>query len=77
MLKLNGNEKILIVRLTALGDCLHTIPLAYALKKAFPNIFIGWAVSDKCKSVIENNPLIDKVHIITKNDKKQYFQTIK
>jgi len=77
MLKLNGNEKILIVRLTALGDCLHTIPLAYALKKAFPNIFIGWAVSDKCKSVIENNPLVDKIHIIPKNDKKQYWQAIK
>jgi len=77
MLKLNGNEKILIVRLTALGDCIHTIPLACALKKAFPNIFIGWAVSEKCKSVIANNPLIDKVHIIPKKDKKKYFEKIK
>ena len=77
MLKLNGNEKILIVRLTALGDCLHTIPLAYALKKAFPNVVIGWAVSEKCKSVIENNPLIDKVHIIPKKNKKEYFKAIK
>jgi len=76
MLKLNGDEKILIVRLTALGDCVHTIPLVCALKKAYPNIFIGWAVSEKCKDVILNNPVVDKVHIIPKNDSKAYAEAM-
>lgn len=72
MMKLTSNDKILIVRLTALGDCLHTIPLACAIKKAYPDVFIGWAVSEKCKDIILNNPIIDKVHIIPKNDCKAY-----
>ncbi len=76
MLKLNENDKILIVRLSALGDCIHTIPLACAIKKAFPNIFIGWAVSEKCKDLIINNPVIDKVHIIHKNNNKQYAEEL-
>ena len=35
-MNLLGNEKILIVRLTAVGDCVHTIPIACAIKKEFP-----------------------------------------
>lgn len=77
MITLNENDRILIVRLTALGDCIHTIPLACAIKKAFPNIYIGWAVSDKCKDVILNNPVVDKVHIIPKKDSKGYIEAIK
>lgn len=76
MLKINDNDKILIVRLSALGDCVHTIPLVCAIKKAFPNIFIGWAVSENAKDIIINNPIIDKVHIIPKNDHKKYAEVM-
>ena len=77
MLNINDKDKILIVRLTALGDCIHTIPLACAIKKQYPNIFIGWAVSEKCKDIIINNPIIDKVHLIPKNNKKAYNSVIR
>ncbi len=76
MLKISEKDKILIVRLTALGDCIHTIPLACALKKAYPEIFIGWAVSEKCKDLIINNPSVDRVHIIPKNDSKRYAEEL-
>ncbi len=76
MLNLSNNDKILIVRLTALGDCLHTLPIVSAIKKIYPDVFIGWAVSEKCKDVVLNNPLIDKVHLISKNDKCAYWKEI-
>ena len=72
MLKLSENDKILIVRLSALGDCIHTIPLLVAIKKEYPNLFIGWAVGEKSKAVVEHNPLLDRVHIIPKNNSKKY-----
>ena len=49
-------KKILILRLSALGDTIHTLPIAYAIKKTFPNCKIGWVVEDKAKLFIDGNP---------------------
>ncbi|MDD3594079.1 MAG: glycosyltransferase family 9 protein [Candidatus Gastranaerophilales bacterium] len=68
---LKPNDKILIVRLSALGDCIHTLPLAKALKEKFPGVFIGWAVEDRFKYLIENNPVADKVHVMPKSKWKK------
>jgi len=73
---IDEKDKILIVRLTALGDCIHTLPLACALKKAYPDIFIGWAVSEKCKDVVVNNPVVDKVHIVPRNNHAAYAEVM-
>lgn len=62
----SDKTKILIIRLSALGDTIHTIPLAYSLKKNISDIEIGWIVEDKAKQFIKSNPLIDKCFIIPK-----------
>lgn len=51
--------KILLIRLSSLGDVIHTIPLAYALKSAGHEVV--WLVSEKGISVLEGNPCLDKV----------------
>lgn len=71
---MDEKTKILIIRLSALGDTIHTLPLAAALKKAYPNCEIGWVVEDKAKHFIKNNPLIDKCFVIPKKKwKKRRF----
>ena len=79
-------KKVLIVRLSALGDTIHTLPLARALKKQYPNIQLDWVVEDKASKFIINNPLINNVYEIPKrkwNKSKnkianfiEYFQII-
>jgi len=54
--------RILIVRLSALGDTLMSTPVAQALREAFPKAFLGWVVSTRCASVVEGNPFLDCVH---------------
>jgi heptosyltransferase-1 len=54
--------RILIVRLSALGDTLMSTPIAQALREAFPDSHIGWVVESRCADVIEGNPYIDRVH---------------
>ena len=71
-----NNKKILIVRLSAIGDTIHTLPMVYALKKQFPTCEIGWVVEAKAKLFIENNPAIDKCFIIDKKQ-KNFFKVIK
>ena len=59
---LGAAPRILIVRLSALGDTLMTTPIAQALRESFPNAYIGWVVESRCADVIEGNPYIDRVH---------------
>ena len=58
--------KILIIRRSALGDTIHTLPLAKSLREKFPNAQIDWVVEDKAEKFITNNPLLDKVYVIHK-----------
>ncbi len=63
--------KILIIRLSAIGDTIHTLPLAYALRKQFPDAQIDWLVEDKAAHFIKNNPLINKVHVFPRAEWKK------
>ena len=71
-----NNKKILIIRLSAIGDTIHTLPMIYALKKQYPNCRIGWVVESKAKMFVEDNPLIDKYFVIDKK-RKNFFKIIK
>ncbi len=66
-----NNKKILIIRLSALGDTIHTLPMANALKKEYPNAILDWVVEDKASKFIINNPLINNVYELPKKKWKQ------
>lgn len=70
----DSNKRILIVRLSAIGDTIHTLPLAAALRDAFPKSYIGWVVEKPSAPLIENNPLIDWVRVLPKGWLKSFSQ---
>lgn len=51
---------ILIVRLGALGDVVHTVPAAAALRRAFPDARIDWLVDAKHRPVVDLVTAIDR-----------------
>ena len=53
--------RILIIRLSSIGDCVMASPIAAALRAHFPGAHIAWAVQDKSHAVVEGNPFIDEV----------------
>jgi lipopolysaccharide heptosyltransferase I len=53
-------NRILLVRLGALGDIVHTIPVAAALRRAFPSAQIDWLVSAKHREILEYVPVLDR-----------------
>ena len=66
--------KILIIRLTSLGDVIFTVPLACALKNSDENTQIGWVVAEKGLDVVKNNPCVDKCFFVPlKEWKKRPF----
>lgn len=52
--------RFLIVRLGALGDIVHAIPVAAALRRAFPAARIDWLVSAKHREILDLVPVIDR-----------------
>lgn len=64
-------QKILIVRLSAHGDVVQTLPLLTALKQNNPNCTIGWLTETSAAPLLKNHPLIDHLHI---SHRKQWLK---
>jgi heptosyltransferase-1 len=54
-------RQILVVRLGALGDIIHTLPAVVRLKCSFPRASITWAVEPRWAPLLVDNPYIDEV----------------
>ncbi len=69
-------ERLLIVRLSAMGDVIHTLPAVYALREASPQAFIGWLIEERWAELLcapgasrrgrrsALRPLVDEVHAV-------------
>lgn len=69
-------ERLLIVRLSAMGDVIHTLPAAQALRTAFPQAQIGWLIDERWAELLcapgtprrgarsSQRPLADWVHTV-------------
>jgi heptosyltransferase-1 len=56
---------ILIVRLGALGDVVHAIPAAAALRRAHPAAHIDWAVDARHAELLDLVPVIDRRIVVS------------
>jgi heptosyltransferase I len=61
---MSQRPRILIVRLSALGDVVHVLPALAALRAAYPEAHIGWAVEDRAASLLDGHPQLDQVHVV-------------
>jgi len=56
---MHAPRSIVIVKLSAIGDVLHGVPVAVAAKRAFPDCRIGWVVEGRAADVLAGHPAID------------------
>lgn len=54
--------KVLIVKVSALGDVVHALPVLAWLKGADPEMEIDWLVEESFAPLLDGHPLIRKVH---------------
>jgi lipopolysaccharide heptosyltransferase I len=50
---IHPSSKLLVIRLSAFGDVIHTIPAVVALRDALPNTEIAWAVEPPYAQLVE------------------------
>jgi heptosyltransferase I len=54
-----NNPNILIVKLSALGDVVHTLPALNALRRYYPKAHIAWLVEEAAVELLQNHPALD------------------
>lgn len=69
-------QRLLIVRLGAMGDVIHSLPAAKALREAFPEIRMGWLIEERWAELLctlptprsgprsPQRPLVERVHTV-------------
>ena len=78
--------KILIVRLGAMGDILHALPAATAIRAALPDSTIGWLVEERWSELLTaqgrkasqntvspQKPIVNTVHTLDTRRWRQHF----
>ncbi|PKN17940.1 MAG: lipopolysaccharide heptosyltransferase I [Deltaproteobacteria bacterium HGW-Deltaproteobacteria-6] len=65
---------ILIVKLSAIGDVIHTLPSLTALRRLFPDAHITWAVEEAASDLVIHHPCLDEVLI---SRRKSWIKDIK
>jgi heptosyltransferase I len=70
-------ERILIVRLSSMGDVIHALPAAALLRAAFPHATLGWLVEERWAELLctlsypragarsPQRPLVDHLHPVS------------
>lgn len=65
---------ILIVKLSAIGDVIHTLPSLAALRKLYPEAHITWVVEEAAAGLVNNHPLLDAVLISRRKSWIKYLR---
>jgi len=55
--------KILIVKLSAIGDVIHTLPALALLRQCLPESSLNWVVEEKAAGILIGHPQLDTVII--------------
>jgi heptosyltransferase-1 len=60
------SPRVLITRLSAIGDCVQTLPVATALRRIYPQAHIAWAVERAAAPLIGACRAVDEVVVVPK-----------
>lgn len=78
-------KNILLIKMSSLGDILHSLPFAAALRRRFPHARITWLVHPQFAGFLPDPPVIDEVIYFDKVkfnkmslcDKLRYFKKMR
>lgn len=72
----NNVKKVLILRFSSIGDIVLTTPVPRCIKTQRPDIEVHYCTKRQFRSLVENNPYVDKVHLLG-DSLKDLIKTLK
>lgn len=71
----NPPQNILIVKLSAIGDVVQTIPMVEALKHQYPQAKIDWVVEEDSSDLLTGHPALNRVIVSRRKSwQKRFFR---
>jgi heptosyltransferase-1 len=71
------DQRFLLIRLGSMGDVIHAIPAASALRDTFPSARIDWAIEPKWTPLLQGNPDISNVIAVDRKSAGGVLGTIR
>lgn len=62
-------RRVLIIKPSAIGDVVHTLPILRLVRNRWPAAKISWLVTPACSGLLEGHPLLDEVILF---DRKRF-----
>jgi heptosyltransferase-1 len=59
--------QILVVRLSSMGDVIHTLPAVASLKHSIPNSRLTWLIRPRWAPLLEGNPYVDEFILVERS----------
>lgn len=57
-------KRLLLIRLSSIGDVVHCLPVSAALGTAFPHLRISWLVEERAAPMVLGNPYVHDVVVL-------------
>ncbi len=54
-------QRLLVIRLSSIGDIVHALPAVAALGESFPQLEIHWLIETRYASLLEGNPYVKRI----------------
>jgi len=54
-------RRLLIVKMSSIGDVVHALPVAVALRRRYPQAHISWAAEEWTAPLLHGHPAIDRI----------------
>lgn len=67
VLDLNRVQRLLIIRLSSIGDVTHALPLSASLHEAFPDLQITWIVEEMSAEIVTGDPALHEVIVVPRS----------
>jgi len=71
----SSGPRILVVRLGAMGDVIHTLPAVASLKHSFPGSHLTWLIEAQWAPLLAGNPYVDAVAIFRRGSPRAWIRT--
>jgi len=62
-------QRILIIKPSAIGDVVHTLPILNLLRRRWPDAHITWLVTPACSGLLDGHPQLDEIILF---DRKRF-----
>ena len=61
-------ERLLLIKPGSMGDVIHALPVASAIRRAWPGVELTWVVDPRWAPLLEGNPAVSRVHLFPREE---------